>query len=211
VGAILHPGLVLAAECDVQDYAIVGKRPKSSSVATLGGQAAARATQVGQGVTIGAQAIVYEGCSLGDQVFVGDQASIRENCTIGSRSVIGRGAMLEFDVRLGQRVLVFTGSYLCEKTTVEDDVFIGACVASAAGKVISYRRPQIETQAEGPTIHRGARIGTGTILHPGVSIGSESVVALGAVVFEDVPPGTLVLGNPARAIARVSESEYLPE
>jgi acetyltransferase-like isoleucine patch superfamily enzyme len=118
--------------------------------------------------------------------------------------------MLEFNVRVGDRVLIFTGAYLCEGVVVEDDVFVGACIVSAAGKVISYRRPAIQTRVEGPVIKRGSRVGTGAVLHPGIEIGPEGVVAMGTVVFEDVPAATLVLGNPARPVKRVPSNEFLP-
>ncbi len=211
VGVVLHPGTTLGEECEIQDYAVIGKSAKTTHIATLGAQSGESRTEIARGVTVGTQAIVYRGCKIGERGFIGDQASIRENCIIGAESVIGRGAMLEFSVRIGERVLVFSRSYLCEGTTVESEVFIGACISSAAGKVISYRRPAIETEINGPTIQRGARVGTGAVLHPGVSIGAEGVVALGATVFEDVAAGTVVMGHPARAIARVPESEHLPE
>jgi acetyltransferase-like isoleucine patch superfamily enzyme len=46
-------------------------------------------------------------------------------------------------------------------------------------------------------------IGRGSIVHPGVRIGRDSIVSAGSVVMSDVPPGTVVAGNPARKIAGV--------
>lgn len=53
-------------------------------------------------------------------------------------------------------------------------------------------------------IHIGRRcfIGGGSIIMPGVTIGDESIVAAGAVVFDDVPSRTIVGGNPAKVIRR---------
>ena len=64
-------------------------------------------------------------------------------------------------------------------------------------------------QVKGPTIRRGARIGGGAILCPGVEIGEEAFVGAGAVVVKDVPPRTLVVGNPARPLRTVPENELL--
>jgi acetyltransferase-like isoleucine patch superfamily enzyme len=52
----------------------------------------------------------------------------------------------------------------------------------------------------GPTIRRGARIGGGAVLLPGIEIGEEAFVRAGAVVLRDVPARTIVVGNPARIL-----------
>jgi len=62
---------------------------------------------------------------------------------------------------------------------------------------------------KGPTIRRGARIGGGAILCPGVEIGEEAFVGAGAVVIGDVPPRKLVVGNPARVLRDVPDEELL--
>jgi acetyltransferase-like isoleucine patch superfamily enzyme len=59
----------------------------------------------------------------------------------------------------------------------------------------------------GPTIRRGARVGGGAVLCPGVEIGEEAFVGAGAVVTKDVPPRKLVVGNPARVLRDVAPDE----
>jgi acetyltransferase-like isoleucine patch superfamily enzyme len=61
----------------------------------------------------------------------------------------------------------------------------------------------------GPTIRRGARIGGGAVLLPGIEIGEEAFVGAGAVVLEDVPARAVVVGNPARRIRDVPDDELL--
>jgi acetyltransferase-like isoleucine patch superfamily enzyme len=61
----------------------------------------------------------------------------------------------------------------------------------------------------GPTIRRGARIGGGAVLCPGIEIGEEAFVGAGAVVTRDVPARMLVVGNPARVLREVSADELL--
>jgi acetyltransferase-like isoleucine patch superfamily enzyme len=60
---------------------------------------------------------------------------------------------------------------------------------------------------KGPTIRRGARIGGGAILLPGIEVGEEAFVGAGAVVTKDVPPRTLVVGSPARVLRDVADEE----
>jgi acetyltransferase-like isoleucine patch superfamily enzyme len=207
-GAIIHPGTSIGERVTVQDYAIIGKPPISSKIATLGAQQHGT-TAIHDGATIGARATIFAGCTLLAESFIGDNVVLRENCRLGRRSVLGAGVILESGVTIGDQSLIFTATYLSENTIVEDEVFIGARVATASGKVMSFRR-SLPTEAQGPTIRRGARVGTASVLHPGIQIGAEAVVAIGAVVFEDVPAATLVLGNPARAIKRVPPDEFLP-
>ena len=64
---------------------------------------------------------------------------------------------------------------------------------------------------KGPTIRRGARVGGGAILCPGVEIGADAFVGAGAVVVKDVPPRVVVVGNPARILRDVAEDELLPD
>jgi acetyltransferase-like isoleucine patch superfamily enzyme len=62
---------------------------------------------------------------------------------------------------------------------------------------------------KGPTIRRGARVGGGAILCPGVEVGEEAFVGAGAVVTKDVPPRTVVVGTPARILRDVPADELL--
>jgi acetyltransferase-like isoleucine patch superfamily enzyme len=61
----------------------------------------------------------------------------------------------------------------------------------------------------GPVIRRGARVGGGAVLLPGIEIGEEAFVGAGAVVTRDVPAGTLVIGSPARYLRNVPPEELL--
>jgi acetyltransferase-like isoleucine patch superfamily enzyme len=62
---------------------------------------------------------------------------------------------------------------------------------------------------KGPTIRRGARIGGGAVLCPGIEIGEEAFVGAGAVVTKDVPAKAVVIGNPARRVRDVQDEELL--
>jgi len=62
---------------------------------------------------------------------------------------------------------------------------------------------------KGPTIRRGARVGGGAILCPGIEVGEEAFVGAGAVVVADVPARKLVVGVPARVLRDVPADELL--
>jgi acetyltransferase-like isoleucine patch superfamily enzyme len=63
--------------------------------------------------------------------------------------------------------------------------------------------PTADEEVKPVVIEDNVWIGRAAIIMPGVTIGEGSIVAAGAVVMSDVPPNTLVLGNPARQIRKL--------
>jgi len=205
--AVVFAGTELGGDVVIEDHALVGKQP------TLGGSSTALREPlpplvVGAGCSILAGAVVFAGSNLGEGVIVGDQACVRERVLVGARSVIGRGALVENDVSIGSRCRIQANAYLTAYTTIEDDVFVAPCVVTTNDDFMG-RTERRHALRRGPTIRRGARIGGGAVLLPGVEIGEEAFVGAGAVVTRDVPPRTVVVGNPARVLRPVPEDELL--
>jgi acetyltransferase-like isoleucine patch superfamily enzyme len=87
-------------------------------------------------------------------------------------------------------------------------VFIAPCVVTTNDNFMG-RTERRHDLIEGPTIRRGARVGGGAILCPGIEIGEDAFVGAGAVVTKDVEARMLVVGNPARAVRPVADDELL--
>jgi acetyltransferase-like isoleucine patch superfamily enzyme len=153
-------------------------------------------------------AIVFQGTRIGARVIVGDQACVRERCEIGDDVVIGRGTLIENDTTVGARTKIQAMAYVTAYTVIEDDVFIGPGVQTSNDNFMG-RTEQRHALRQGPTVRRGARVGVGAVLCPGVEIGEEAFVGAGAVVVEDVPAGVVVVGNPARMLREVPPEELL--
>ena len=205
--AVIHPGTELGEDVVIGDYAVVGKQP------TLGPHSTASREElpplvVGDGVRILTGAVVFAGTTLGRGVIVGDQACVRERCRIGDDVVVGRGALVENDTTIGARTRVQANAYITAYCTLEEDVFIAPGVVTTNDNYMGRTEKRLEL-LRGPTIRRGARIGGGAILLPGIEVGEEAFVGAGAVVLEDVPPRAVVVGNPARRIRDVSPEELL--
>ena len=90
---------------------------------------------------------------------------------------------------------------------IEDDASIGPRVMLVAR---THPISQIETYGKVTTsipgkitIKKGAWIGAGVIILPNVTIGECAVVGAGAVVTKDVPPYTVAVGVPAKAIKKL--------
>ena len=93
-------------------------------------------------------------------------------------------------------------------STVEEDVFIAPCVVMTNDNFMGRTERRHEL-VKGPTIRRGARVGGGVVICPGIEIGEEAYLAAGAVVTKDVPPKMVAMGVPAREVRPVAEDELL--
>jgi acetyltransferase-like isoleucine patch superfamily enzyme len=205
--AVVYPGTVIGEGCKILDYAVVGKQP------TLSPRSTAKREKLpplvlGPGTVVSTGAVVFAGTTVGERVIVGDQACVRERCTIGDDVVIGRGSLVENDTSVGALTKIQAHAYITAYSLLEDNVFIAPCVITTNDNFMG-RTEKRHDQIKGPTIRRGARIGGGAVLLPGIEIGEEAFVGAGAVVIKDVPPRALVVGNPARQIRDVPEDELL--
>ena len=205
--AIVHAGTVLGEGVRVLEYAVVGKQPVLSPRSTARREELPPA-ELGEGTIVSTGAVVFAGGQLGARVIVGDQACVRERCTIGDDVVVGRGSLVENDTTVGARTKIQAAAYVTAYSTVEEDVFIAPCVVTTNDDFMGRTERRHELVA-GPTIRRGARIGGGAVLCPGIEIGEEAFVGAGAVVTKDVPARTVVVGNPARALREVPDDELL--
>jgi acetyltransferase-like isoleucine patch superfamily enzyme len=205
--AVVYPGTELGEDVVIGDYAVVGKQP------TLGRRSTASREDhgslvVGDGARILTAAVVFAGTTLGRGVIVGDQACVRERCLLGDEVVIGRGSLVENDTTIGARTRVQANAYITAYCTLEEDVFIAPCVVTTNDNYMGRTEKRLD-HLRGPTIRRGARIGGGAVLLPGIVIGEEAFVGAGAVVLDDVPARAVVVGNPARRIREVPDDELL--
>lgn len=121
---------------------------------------------------------------------------VLENAQIGADCNICSHCFIENDVIVGDRVTVKCGVQLWDGLRVEDDVFIGPNVTFTNDK--HPRSKQYPEEFSKTTLKAGASIGANATILPGVTIGAGAMVAAGAVVTHEVPPGAVVMGNPAR-------------
>jgi acetyltransferase-like isoleucine patch superfamily enzyme len=205
--AVVHPGTVLGEGVKVLEHAVVGKQPTLSPRSTAKRDPLEPAV-IGDGTVVSTGAIVFAGTRIGARVIVGDQACIRERVELGDDVVVGRGSLVENDTTIGAMTKIQADAYITAYSTLEEHVFVAPCVVTTNDNWMGRTEARFGN-VKGPTIRRGARIGGGAILCPGVEIGEEAFVGAGAVVTRNVPPRTLVVGNPARALREVPDEELL--
>ena len=205
--AIVYPGTVLGDGVKVLEHAVVGKQPTLSPRSTAKREPLPPAV-LGDGTIVSTGAIVFAGTTVGARVILGDQSLVRERVTIGDDVVVGRGSLVENDTTIGAMTKIQADAYITAYSTLEEHVFIAPCVVTTNDNWMGRTEKRFGN-VKGPTIRRGARVGGGAILCPGVEIGQDAFVGAGAVVTKDVPPRVVVVGSPARILRDVPEDELL--
>ena len=148
-----------------------------------------------QDVSFGENVVVFSftnlyGCRIGDNTRVGPFVEIQRGATIGASCKIQSHA------------------FICDGVEIGDEVFVGhgAIFINDKSPRATSDEGLLQTEADWellPTIvERRAALGSGVVILGGVRIGEGALVGAGAVVTRDVAPGEVVVGNPARPLAR---------
>ena len=204
---VVFDDTVIGDGCFIQDGAVLGKVPSLAPTSTAKRGELAPLV-LGAGCVISTGAIVYRGTTLGPGCIIGDHAGVRERCALGERVVVGRGSVVENDTTIGDLTRIQTGVYITAYMTIEDRCFIAPCVHTTNDNFMG-RTEKRHKLIKGATIRRGARVGGGVVLCPGIEIGEEAFIAAGAVVTKDAPPRKVLMGVPARVVRDVNEDELL--
>lgn len=204
---VIRDGTVIGDGCVIQDNVVLGKQPRLSARSTAKRDPLPPLV-LGAGAAICSGAVVYAGTTIGEKAIIGDLASVRERCVVGDGAVIGRGVCVENDTLIGARCKVQSNSYITAYSELEDDVFIAPCVTTTNDNFMG-RTEERHEQIKGAIIRRGARVGGGVVILPGIEIGEEAFVAAGALVTKDVPAKKLVAGLPAKVWRDVPDVELL--
>ncbi|RZI82885.1 MAG: N-acetyltransferase [Rubrivivax sp.] len=137
-----------------------------------------------QSARIGANTRVWQYVVILPGAVIGQDANICSHC------------LIENDVIVGNRVTVKSGVQLWDGISLEDDVFVGPNVTFTNDPF--PRSKQYPESFPRTVVKQGASIGANATILPGITIGEGAMVGAGSVVTKDVPPHTLVVGNPAR-------------
>jgi acetyltransferase-like isoleucine patch superfamily enzyme len=129
-------------------------------------------------------------------------------CRVGDGTQIGAFVEVQRGARIGARCKISSHTFICEGVTIEDECFVGHGVLFINDRHPAAVRPDGSLKGaedwvcEPTRVGRRASIGSGAVILCGLTIGEGALVGAGAVVTKNVPPGAVVAGVPARAMAR---------
>lgn len=135
--------------------------------------------KIGAGTRIWQYAVVLAGAQIG------------RDCNICAHTFIEGGVVI------GDRVTLKCGVYLWDGMVIEDDVFLGPNATFTNDR---YPRSRVAVEYPETRIKRGASVGAGAVIMPGLTIGEHAMIGAGAVVTKSVPDGETWVGNPARPL-----------
>jgi acetyltransferase-like isoleucine patch superfamily enzyme len=130
-------------------------------------------------------------------------------CEIGDETRIGTFVEVQKGAKIGPRCKISSHTFICEGVTIESEVFIGHGVTFINDRypraTSTSGQPQTEADwsVQNTLVKKGASIGSGATLLGGITIGEKAIIGAGSVVTKDVPPNTVVAGNPARVLKRL--------
>jgi UDP-2-acetamido-3-amino-2,3-dideoxy-glucuronate N-acetyltransferase len=142
--------------------------------------------------------------TIGDGTRIWHEAQVREGAIIGRECILGKGAYVDKDVHIGDRCKLQNGALVYHGFNLDDGVFVGPGAMLLNDKYPRAINPDGTLKSDNDwevsegVVERGASIGGGAIVLPGVRIGAMAIVGSGAVVTRDVPERGIVIGNPAR-------------
>jgi acetyltransferase-like isoleucine patch superfamily enzyme len=204
--AVLCGGTVLRAGACVEEHALVGRPERGYAVGHVY-PGTGVSTVLGQGVIVRSGAVIYAGVAIGDGTLVGHHTLLRSMVTVGEETQLGHHLTVERASGIGARVRCSPGSHITSSCVLADRVFLGAGVRTINDRELIWRDPAREPELVPPRFECGARVGSGSVILAGVTVGEDALVRAGSVVTRDIPAGSVAYGVPARVHHRVQAGQ----
>lgn len=203
--AVVCGGTALRENARVEEHALVGAPERGYAVGQIY-PGAGGSTIIGAGAVVRSGAVIYAGAEVGNGTVIGHHTLLRSFVTVGPGSQLGHHLTVERACSIGTQVRCSPGSHITSSCVLSDRVFLGAGVRTINDRELIWRDPDREPELVAPRFERGARVGSGSVILAGVTIGEDALVGAGSVVTRDIPPGAAAYGVPARVRHRSAQA-----
>lgn len=152
---------------------------------------------------------IHPSANVSDKALIGEgtkvwiNVQIRENARIGTGCILSKDVYVDHAVRIGDRCKIQNSVSIYNGVCIGDDVFVGPNVSFTNDRV--PRAFNTDWRITETKVETGASLGANATIVCGITIGEYAMVAAGSVVTKDVPPYTLVMGNPAKPVGRIDK------
>jgi acetyltransferase-like isoleucine patch superfamily enzyme len=186
--SIVHDRVVLAADCVIGSHCIIGyPTPLAEGQPLI----------IGRNALIRSHSTFYEGSILGDDLVTGHGVVVREKVRAGTNLQIGTFGDLQGDTEIGDYVRLHSNVFIGKFARLGNFVWIFPYV------VLTNDPHPPSNVMIGVRIEDFAVLATSSVVLPGVTVGSQSLVAAHSLVNRDVSPGTVVAGVPAKKLCEI--------
>lgn len=155
-------------------------------------------------VQVHSTATIDSSSEIGDGSRLWVNVQVRENAKIGKNCILSKDVYVDCNVVIGDGCKVQNSVSIYDGVTLGSQVFVGSHVSFTNDKV--PRAFGADWKITKTHVKTGASLGANSTIICGIVIGEYSMIAAGSVVTKDVPPYTLVVGNPARIVAKVDKA-----
>ena len=209
--ASLLSGSIIGANCFIGSHCVIGHPSKMQLQAADFSATSPKVkdfvvekpiTRIGAGSIIRSGSVIYSHVVAGRRLRTGHNVLIRENVTLGESCVVGTNAIIDGYVRIGDNSMVQSQCYITQAVLIGSNVFVApGCIFMDNKKII------LGEGLERIAVQDFVRIGGGTKVLPGITIGEYALIGAGSVVAKDVPPKAVAYGVPARVRAFQNDQE----
>lgn len=194
---VLYPNTIVGDGTEIFDGAVIGRPPKGAGNLVHKIEDNFEPVKIGKDCVIGANAVIYADNKLDNNVLIGDGAQLREGCRIGKNVIVARLCTFNHHVTVKDNSKIIDTSHITARTIIEENVFIGTGVLTANDNRMTIKGSEV---GENSIIHlkKGCKIGSASMILPGIVIGENAIVGAGSVVTKNVNSNIRVMGVPAK-------------
>lgn len=187
---LVHEAVVVGDNTIVQSHCVLGEKASVGMREPL---------VIGARSLVRSHSVLYAGSTLGEGLVTGHHVIVRDGARIGTNVQIGSLSDVQGDCFLGDFVRLQSTVFIGRGSTVGDFVWLFPYV------VLTNDPHPPSHVFKACTIEDWAVVATGSVILPGVTVGRDSLVGAKSLVRENVPPGALVAGVPAKTLGKASD------